>query len=135
MRFLHKITPEWALRATLGLMYLYSGIDMLRHPNAWKWAITSLPAFIENPITAFGVTNFLIFQGITELILAFIFLAWFMPRFVVMFAGLISALEMLFITLLVGLDAITFRDIGLVGSGLALYLILVNKNIYGHTSQ
>ncbi len=40
--FLNKITPEWALRAGLGVMYVYSGIDIVRHPTAWYWAVRPL---------------------------------------------------------------------------------------------
>lgn len=124
MDFLRKFTPEWAIRLGLGLMYLYSGIDILRHPSAWTWAVKNLPAFIENPITAFGLFRFLYFQGVGEIVLALILIIWLVPRVVVKYAGLFSALEMFLISVLVGIDAITFRDIGLIGSGLALYLII-----------
>lgn len=124
MRLLEKFTPEWAIRLTLGAMYLYSGIDILRYPSAWTWAIKNLPAFIENPITAFGVSRFLYLQGIGEIMLAVILIVYFMPRIVVKYTGLFSALEMLAISVLVGIDAITFRDLGLIGSGLALYLLI-----------
>ena len=118
-----KLNAEWALRLSLGAMYLYSGIDIVRHPSAWTWAIRSLPAWINGPITTFGVENFLYVQGVVEIILGALLLGWFVPKKVVRYIGLISALEMAAIVLLVGIDAVTFRDIGLIGAGLALFLI------------
>lgn len=124
MLLLKKINAEWALRLSLGAMYLYSGIDIVRHPNAWTWAVRSLPAFAENLISDFGVEKFLYFQGMGEIILAGLLLLWFIPRRLIKYVGLFSALEMAAIVLLVGVDAVTFRDIGLIGSGLALFLML-----------
>ncbi len=123
MTILRKINAEWVLRFSLGAMYLYSGIDIVRHPSAWTWAIRDLPIFINEPITAFGVEKFLYIQGIGEIILAILLLLWFMSKKVVKYAGLLSAIEMAAIVLLVGVDAVTFRDIGLIGAGLALFLI------------
>ncbi|TSC67326.1 MAG: hypothetical protein G01um101472_447 [Parcubacteria group bacterium Gr01-1014_72] len=115
--------PEWLLRLGLGVMYLYSGIDIVRHPDAWSWAIRQLPDVIEAIPKAIGVEIFLKGQGIVEIIFAAVFLLWFMPRALVRIVAFLSALEMLAITLLVGVDAVTFRDIGLIGASLALSLI------------
>ena len=119
---LRKIDSSIPLRLGLGFMYLYSGYDIFMHPTAWKWAVTQLPDAIEAPIKMFGVIEFLRIQGATEILLGLIFLAWFLPRPFVRLAALISAVEMAAILLLVGIDTVTFRDIGLVGAGLALFL-------------
>ncbi len=124
MLFLKKLTPEWALRLSLGTMYLYSGIDIVRHPNSWTWAVRDLPTFISQPITQFGVERFLHFQGVIEIIVALGLLLWFVPRKCVKLLGLVVALEMVAIVIFVGLDTVTFRDAGLIGSGLALFLML-----------
>ena len=105
-------------------MYLYSGIDIVRHPNAWTWAVRSLPIFISESINKFGVEKFLYIQGISEIIFAVLLLGWFMPKKIIKYIGLFSAIEMAAIALLVGVDAITFRDIGLICPGLALFLML-----------
>ncbi len=122
MGILRKFNAEWALRLSLGAMYLYSGIDIVRHPNAWTWAIRSLPDFVNQIITDFGVEKFLYIQGATEIIFGVILVLWFMPKKIIKYTGLLSAIEMTTIVLLVGVDAVTFRDIGLIGSGLALFL-------------
>jgi hypothetical protein len=74
-----------------------------------------------------GLETYLRVQGASEIILAIVLLCWFLPRKIGAIAGLIAGLEMLAITVLVGLDAITFRDIGLVGAGFALFLLLWNE--------
>lgn len=131
-KFLLKITPEWALRAGLGAMYVYSGIDIIRHPTAWHWAVRPLLKWFPTSIQAsFGLpevmNRYLLSQGIVELVLAFILLAWFLPKFWVRWVALITTLEFAGILLLIPIDAITFRDIGLLGGGLALWLLLSRK--------
>jgi hypothetical protein len=118
-----KLTSEWALRLSLGVMYLYSGVDIVRHPSSWTWAIRSLPTWIYGPITIFGVENFLYLQGIVEILFGVVLLGWFVSKAIVKYVGLVSALEMAAIVILVGIDAVTFRDIGLIGAGLALFLL------------
>ncbi len=123
MAILDRIKPAFVLRLTLGGMYIYSGLDILFHPNSWTWAINSLPvAFKQAIIDPIGKTNFLLGQGVIELILAGIFILWFIPRHWVKWAAFLSAIEMVLILWLVGLDVQTFRDIGLVGASLAVFL-------------
>ena len=120
---IRKISPEWPLRVSLGIMYLYSGTDIIRHPTGWYWAVRQLPDFLERIVTLPGLDNFLFLQGIGEVFLAFLLLVWFLPRKFVQIAAAVSAVEMVSILLLVGIDSITFRDIGLFGGAIALLLI------------
>ena len=128
-KLLNKLTPEWALRAGLGAMYVYSGIDIIRHPTSWFWAVRPmlklLPASMRASLGASEVMiKYLIFQGIGELVLAFLILGWFLPRYLVKWAALVSILEFAVILILIPIDAITFRDIGLLGAFIALWLVL-----------
>lgn len=124
MKFLQKISPEWSLRLGLGAMYLYSGIDLIRHPTAWHWAVRPLPTAVQNLInTRIGINQYLVLQGIGELALAFFLIAWFLPRIFSFIAALLAVIEMALIIILVGVDAVTFRDIGLLGAALALLAI------------
>ncbi len=127
MNWLNKIKPEAALRVGLGAMYLYSGYDIVRHPSAWTWAIRGLPLALQQGIEAVGLNNFLVAQGYGELLFGLILVLWFMPKRLVKWVAFLSALEMLAIILLVGLDTITFRDIGLLGASTALWLIYLRK--------
>jgi hypothetical protein len=124
--FIQKLSPAMFLRLGLGLMFLYSGVDIVRNPNAWSWAVRGLPNFIQSMIDTVGLETYLRLQGMSEILLAAALLAWFLPRKIGAIAGLIAGLEMLAITVLIGLDAVTFRDIGLVGAGFALFLLLWN---------
>ncbi|TSC77563.1 MAG: hypothetical protein G01um101433_528 [Parcubacteria group bacterium Gr01-1014_33] len=128
MNLLRKLNPEWALRLGLGLMYVYSGADIIRHPTGWYWAVRQLPDALEKILTLFGMNAFLFMQGIGEVFLAFLLLAWFLPRKFLQIAAGIAVLEMGAILLLVGLDSITFRDIGLLGAAVALIIMAFQKN-------
>ncbi len=131
---LSKLSPEWSLRTGLGAMYLYSGIDIIRHPTAWHWAVkpllkwfpTSAQVALSQPE---AMNRYLLSQGIVELALAFILLAWFLPKFWARWVALITTLEFVAILLLIPIDAITFRDIGLLGGALALWVIL-SRNVF-----
>ena len=123
-----KLSPEWILRISLSLMYLYSGFDLFFHPKSWYWAIRPLPQFIQNMINDFGLDLFLKTQGIIELGFAVVLLLWFLPRILPKIVALFTAIEMAAILILVGIDGVTFRDIGLLGGAFALYVILVRKS-------
>ena len=113
------------LRLGLGFMYVYSGYDIITHPTAWYWTLRPLPQFLQGIINnQIGINNYLKAQGVGELLLAFLFLAWFLPKRIVRVAASVAAAEMFFILALVGIDAVTFRDIGLLGAALSLFLLL-----------
>ena len=71
----------------------------------------------------FPVAVFVQVQGAVEMLLALIFILWFMPRNLVRYAALFSALEMALILIFTGIDLTTFRDIGLLGLSLGIFLI------------
>lgn len=128
-KFLSKITPEWALRGGLGLMYIYSGIDIVRHPTGWYWAVRPLFRFLPISMQASFtkptfMINFLRIQGVIEIVFAVILLAWFLPKKYAKWVAALTTLEMAGILLLIPVDAVTFRDLGLLGGGWALFLIL-----------
>jgi hypothetical protein len=119
---------QWALRLGLGLMYVYSGYDLIAHPTAWTWA---LPPWAADIITGFvPLTQYLRIQGVVELILAAIFILPFFPRALVKIAAVISVLEMVGILILAFFPfqaanfSITFRDLGLLGALLALFMLV-----------
>lgn len=123
MALLQKLSPEWVLRIGLGGMYLWSGFDIIRHPKSWYWAIRPLPQFIQDVIGSIGIDTFLVIQGAGELLLALLLLLPFLPRRLLRWVAFLNALEIALILLLVGVDAVTFRDIGVLGGAVALWLI------------
>jgi len=137
MNFVNKLNPVWVLRFTLGAMYLYSGFDLFRHPTAWVWAIPYwLRTFMGQVVE---VTSYLKFQGVIEIVFAFVLLAWFLKPSLVRRVAFFSALEMAGILALALLPfsesnfLITFRDIGVLGASLSLFLLLSKQN--GNTEQ
>ena len=130
MNTFQKYIPEWALRLGFGFMFLYSGIDLIRHPTGWYWALRPLPWVIQSFITnQIGIDQYLRAQGMIELLFAFVFLAWFLPRLLVRTVSMLVAIEMAAILLLVGLSGDTFRDIGLLGGAIALMGLLSKNNL------
>ncbi len=129
---------EWSLRLGLGLMFLYSGIDILLHPTAWHWAVRGLPLIVQNTINTIGIDTYLKFQGASEVFFGLVFLSWVWPRLTRVIA-LLATIEMAAILLMVGVDSITFRDFGLLGAAVALFLMMSRNtslmNTYGPTKQ
>lgn len=119
--------PRFFLRAGLGATYLYSGINILKNPEDWKWAIELLPTFLGNIIEIVGVNNFLIAQGSLEIVFGLVFILWFLPRKLFKWVALLASVEMFLIICFVGIDSITFRDLGILGGLIAAYLSSRNR--------
>ena len=129
MNFLHLdgIKPIWALRLTLGIMYVYTGVDFLRAPEHW-YGFTP-PWLSQLILTIFpSMDAYLRMQGVGELMLGLAFLAWFLPSILVRIAALLSTLEIALILLVVGIDLITFRDIPILGASFAVFLMTFQKH-------
>ncbi|QQG45183.1 MAG: hypothetical protein HYW89_04265 [Candidatus Sungiibacteriota bacterium] len=121
MNILQKIHPVWALRLGLGLMYLYSGSGLFYNPSDWygfapQWFTALVTPFVS-------IDTYLRMQGVGEFILGLLFLAWFSGKWGVRVASAIATVELAAILIFVGVDLITFRDIGLLGAALALLII------------
>jgi len=129
MNFLRNIHPTWPLRLGLGFMYLYSGTEIMRHPNAWTWAIP--PWFSQLVGAVMPIDTYMKIQGASEVLLAVVFLLWFLPRTVVLVAAFVSCIEIAGILLLAPFSQflITFRDLGVLGASAALFLL--NLKPYG----
>jgi len=113
-------------------MYVYTGVDFLRAPEHW-YGFTPLwfSQFVLQFLPSLDV--YLRIQGVGELVLGFVFLAWFLPKAIVRIAALLSALEMTLILAFVGVDLITFRDIPILGASLAVFLMISQK--HGSTAK
>ena len=120
-----KINPEWMLRLGLGLMYLYSGYDLMVKPMHWYGFVPRWFSQAVGPLIS--VEGYLRLQGLGELVIGLLFIAWFLGRSWVRFASVLAVAEMAMILLFVGIDPITFRDIGLLGAAVAL-LVMTFKN-------
>lgn len=120
MRYRQNFGYSWPLRIGLGLVYLYSGYDLIAHPLNW---IGYMPDWFGGMVSAImPLDQYLKIQGAGEIVLALVFLAWFLPRWIVCIAAAAAAAEMAGILLFVGIDPVTFRDIGLLGAAVALMI-------------
>ena len=124
MDFIKKIGVEWPLRIGLGTMFLWSGFDMMQHPKGWTWAIPTW--FIQAVVNPLGVETYFKIQGASEILLGLVLLAWFLPKIVTKYAALLTTVEIAAILFLgkTGIDAVTFRDLGVLGAALALFVHL-----------
>lgn len=122
MNIFKKLNPEWSLRLGLGLMYLYSGYDLFYNPRHWYGFV---PQWFSRLLGGeLSVINaYLRLQGAGEFIIGLLFLAWFSGVRGVRIAAALAVLEMALILLFVGIDPITFRDIGLLGGAIALLIM------------
>ena len=118
MHFTEKLNPWWLLRLGMAAMYLYSGIDLMRHPSNWYGYMPQGLADFIGRIMPMDV--YVRMQGAGELLIAFLLLAWFLGKWGARIGSLLASLELLLITFIVGVDLITFRDLGLLGGALAL---------------
>ncbi len=131
--FLSKISPEWSLRIGIGVMYFYSGFDIVFHPTAWHWA---LPYWFGQLIQkVMPIDTFLRVHGGAEFLMGLCLLAWFLKPPFLKWIALLSTLEFAGILALAFLPwngnnfLITFRDIGLFGGSLALTAMLFRKDM------
>ena len=115
----YKKMASLALRFGLAATYIYSGLSLILEPAAWLayvpvWFVDILPV---------GILPYLQFQGILELLLAAAFISGILLRP----AAFLSALEMLLILVLSGVDGVTFRDLAILGGSLAVFFSTFNN--------
>lgn len=128
MRFIRRVTkPEVFIRLGLGITFLYSGYDIVfneKNRAIWEGYINSLPDWMISAITSYTtLETFLVIQGVTELIFGVALLLWFLPEKYIKIVALLISLKLAFILWFIGIDPVTFRDIGLLGMSLALLSI------------
>ena len=126
MNLLKKNLSEWSLRLGIAGTYFYSGYDLITHPKSWTQFV---PHWFSQLVTSvMPLDLFVQLQGAAEVLIALIFLAWFIPKSFVKIFALVSVLELFAILLFFGIDLVTFRDIGLLGAALGLFFLLSQQN-------
>mgnify|MGYP001601086166 CR=1 len=126
MNFVSKVKPEWPLRLGLGFMYIYSGYDLFYHPTSWYWAI---PKWFSQIVTSIATLElYLQLQGVGEFIMGCLLLAWFLGRRWLQVVSVLAVIEFAGILIFTGIGPITFRDIGLLGAALALFIISLKSD-------
>ncbi|PIR74771.1 MAG: hypothetical protein COU35_00640 [Candidatus Magasanikbacteria bacterium CG10_big_fil_rev_8_21_14_0_10_47_10] len=98
------------LRAGLGAVFLWIGLDMFRHPETW---IGYIPAHLPGGMSR---DTGLRLAGFFDAALGVLLFTRFMPAMV----GLLAAAHLLGIIVVHGIDAVLIRDVGLLGAALAI---------------
>ena len=115
-----RIRTEWPLRLGCGCVNLYAGFFLLTDPARYYKYVPSWLSHVANAVAS--VDAYLRLQGIGEIMIALCLLGWFFPRWCVRVASTLLTVEMTLILVFTGVDAVTFRNIGLVGAALALLI-------------
>ena len=98
------------LRWGLGFVFLWIGIDILRHPEVWiGYLPESVPLGIDRAVA-------LKFNGIFDVALGALFFVGQWPRV----TALLAVVHLIAILVTQGIDAVIVRDAGLLGAALAL---------------
>ncbi len=109
---------EPPLRLGCGLVNLYAGFFLLTDPVRYYKYVPDWLREIANTLASVDI--YLRLQDIGELMIAACLLGWFMPRWCVRIAAMLFTTEMALILVFVGIDTVTFRNMGLVGAALSL---------------
>ncbi len=120
-------TALLVLRLGLGITYVWTGILILLHTQAWAglmqpWAMDLLPVAPETALLSTGVLDI----GIGILLLLGIW-TWIA-------AGL-SALHLLSVLIVTGITDVTVRDIGLLAASITLMLLTLPPHLENRLRQ
>ena len=115
-----KISPQWPLRAGCAFVNLYAGFFLITDPSRYyKYVPGWLSAAVDSVAS---VDTYLRAQGVGEIAIAIVLLGWFFPARIVRLAAVTLAVEMILIVVFIGVDSVTFRNVGLLGAALSIVL-------------
>ncbi len=123
---MNRIPIEWPIRLGCGFVNLYSGYFLLTDPARYYSFVPEWLASMTNSIAS--VDAYLRLQGAGEVVIAIILLGWFFPRVFLRVAALALVLEMTLIVLFIGVDSVTFRNVGLLGAALSIVVSSFQDN-------
>lgn len=111
MRFGKHGLSHFFLRAGLGIVFLWIGIDIFRHPENWIGFVPHNLPFGFDPALALKI------NGALDTVLGTLFILGVFPKMV----SAVGALHIMGVLLSQGVDAVLIRDVGLFGGCLALF--------------
>ena len=115
------IRPEGPLRLGCGCVNLYAGFYVLTDLARFY---TYVPGWLSRVAkTVASIDAYLRLQGIGEVIIAIGLVGWFFPRWCVRGASTLLTVAMTLLLLFVGVDAVVFRNRGLLGAARSLLII------------
>ncbi len=127
-----RISVEWLLRLSCGFVNFYAGFYLLTDPARYYKFV---PAWLNSAANSVASLDaYLRLQGLGELLIATVLWGWFFRREYVRIAAMVLTLEMMLILIFIGVDSVTFRNVGLAGAAAALTLTL-SENEQAETKQ
>lgn len=110
------------LRVGMAITFLWIGILIFREPESWglylqPWAANLLPTSLESAMIG---------TAIFDIVVGFLFLI----DVITWIAALFGSIHLVIVLTVVGINAITVRDIGLLTGTLALLLNAVPENVW-----
>ena len=117
---MNRIPVEWPIRIGCGFVNLYAGYFLVTDPARYYKFVPSWLGNIANSVASVDV--YLKVQGVGELVVAIVLLGWFLPKAWVRVAACTLAVEMFLIVIFIGVDSVTFRNVGLLGAALSIVL-------------
>lgn len=117
---MNGIPTALPLRIGCAFVNLYAGFYLVTDPARYHKFVPNWLNAISESVAS--VDTYLRIQGVGEILIAMTLLCWFMPKWAVRLAASTLALEMTLILLFIGVDSVTFRNVGLLGAALALVI-------------
>lgn len=103
---------HWILSVSLGIVFAWIGVDILRHPDSWIGYIPSnLPIHVP-------AASLLKLNGVFDIALGILLIIRLWPKL----AAFLAALHLVGILATQGIDAVVIRDVGLLGGSISLLL-------------
>lgn len=111
MRFGRHGLSHFFLRAGLGIVFVWIGIDIFRHPENWIGFVPqNLPFDFDRDLA-------LKINGTLDALLGTLLILGVFPKVV----SAVAALHLVAVLIGQGVDAVLIRDVGLLGAALALF--------------
>ncbi len=127
-RFFEKFNAYFWLRFGLGVMFFYSGYQTVSDPMIRSDLFKDIPEYLDVVINYVPLEVWFRLLGILELVIAVIFLAWFLPKRTAFWAGLAGVLDLILILGVFGLSESTMAYVGALGAALAVTLFYKKKS-------
>ena len=126
-KFFNTFNAYFWLRFGLGVMFFYSGYQTVADPMIRSDLFRGLPSFFDIVLNIIPLEVWFRLLGILELVIAVLFLAWFLPKKTVFWAGLVATVDVAILLAVFGLSYNTVPYVGILGAAVATTLFYKKK--------
>ncbi|MEX0910318.1 MAG: hypothetical protein WDZ73_01015 [Candidatus Paceibacterota bacterium] len=126
-KFFNTFNAYFWLRFGLGVMFFYSGYTTVAEPMIRSDLFQGLPRALDVILNVVPLEVWFRLLGILELVIAVLFLAWFLPKKTVFWAGLVAIVDVALLLTVFGLSYDTMPYVGILGGVIATTLFYKKK--------